>query len=483
MITTDIAIIGSGPAGLAAAVEAATSGARVVLLDEHLRLGGQFFKQAPSSFKIEDPSLLGKEYPVGQKFIRLVTSDKVDLWLDSLVWGVAGDRILAIRRGSDCLQLNAEKIIVATGAYDRPVPFPGWTLPGVITAGAAQTLAKNQWMVPSGRVLLVGSGPFQLPVAHQLLQGGARIAAVVESLSFSGLLRSLPGALGRPDRGLEGLGYWLEIRRSGAQFLFGHTIIEALGEHEVQAAVIAAVDDAGRVRPGSERTVEVDTICTAFGFLPSTQVTRLLGCAERFDEEAGGFLPMHDESQETSVAGVFVAGETSGIGGSDVALAEGQLAAVAAAWQLGRLSRSDVDSRWTAISAKLRSARRFAAYLQRTFGAKPAAFERIPDDTVVCRCEEVTAGEVRRAVLDGAESLTAVKIRTRAGMGSCQGRVCSSTVATLASLASGKPVEAFGTPSIRPPIKPVRLGALADQAPEGAPRSGSRGRAVGEGSP
>jgi len=471
MITTDIAIVGSGPAGLAAAIEAATSGARVVLLDEHLRLGGQFFKQVPSCFTIEDPSRLGKEYSVGQEFIRLVSSDKVDLWLDSLVWGVAGDRTLAIRRGSDCLQLKAEKVIVATGAYDRPVPFPGWTLPGVITAGAAQTLVKNQWMVPSGRVLLVGSGPFQLPVAHQLLQGGAKIAAVVESLSFSGLLRTSLGALGRPDRGLEGLGYWLEIRRSGAQFLFGHTIIEAIGEREVRAAVIAAVDDAGRVKPGSERTMEVDTICTAFGFLPSTQVTSLLGCADRFDEEAGGFLPTHDEYQETSVAGVFVAGETSGIGGSDVALAEGRLAAVAAAWQFGRLSQSDVDSKLAAIRPKLQAARRFAAYLQRTFGPKPAAFERIPDDTVVCRCEEVTAGDVRRAVLDGADSLKAVKIRTRAGMGPCQGRICSSTVATLASLVSGKPVEAFGAPSVRPPVKPVRLGALADQAREGLRRS------------
>ncbi len=470
MPTTDIAIVGSGPAGLSAAVEAAAAGARVVLLDEHLRLGGQFFKQVPSSFTVEDPTRLGKEYSIGQEFIRMVSLGKVELWLNALVWGTAGDRILAVQRENDRPLLEAEKIIVAAGAYDRPVPFPGWTLPGVMTAGAAQTLVKSQWLVPRGRVLLVGSGPFQLPVAHQLLRGGASIAAVVESISLSRLIRTSPGAIGRPDRAFEGLGYWLEVRRSGAQFLFGHTILAALGNGRVEAATIAGVDDDGRVTPGSERTIEADAVCTAFGFLPSTQVTCLLGCADRFDEAAGGFVPIHDDSQETTIAGVFVAGETSGIGGSDVALAEGRLAAVAAVRQLGRLAPPDADAKLAAIRPKLRAARRFAAYIQRTFGPPRAAFERIPDDTVVCRCEEVTAGEVRRAVSDGAESLKSVKILTRAGMGPCQGRICSATVATLASLVSGRPVETFGPPSVRPPVKPVRLGILAGPPHEDARR-------------
>lgn len=461
MKQTDIAIIGSGPAGLAAAAEAAATGAKVLLIDEYLRLGGQFFKQMPSSIKVEDESFYGKDYLRGQQLIRLVSKGKVEVWLDCLVWGAFGERTLGVAKGGESLQLQAEKIIVAAGAYDKPLPFPGWTLPGVMTAGAAQTLVKSQAIVPGTRVLLVGTGPFQLPVARQLLHAGAKLAAVVEATSFRGLLAGAGSAMSRPDRALEGFGYWREIRASGAPFLFGHTIVRAEGEGRVQRAVIAAIDDDWRVRPGSERTLDVDAVCTAFGFLPSTQIARLLGCAERFDSVAGGYLPERNEDLESSVPGVFVVGETAGIGGSDAALAEGRLAGLVAARQIGLAGGVDTERKLESLRVEMRKARKFADYLNRSFAPKAAAYERIPDDTIVCRCEEVTAGEVRRAALEGAESMKSLKILTRAGMGLCQGRICGAVVAQLAALAVGKSVEAFGGASSRAPIKPVRLGDLA----------------------
>jgi D-hydroxyproline dehydrogenase subunit alpha len=458
---TDVAIVGSGPAGLAAAAEAAAAGARVTLIDEYLRLGGQFFKHLPAGFAVEDASALGKDYARGQQLMSLVTSANVDVWLNTLIWGAFDDRTLALMRGHDNVELRAEKVIVATGAYDKPVPFPGWTLPGVMTAGAAQTLVKSQAILPGSRVLLVGTGPFQLPVAHQLLHGGAKLAGVVEATSFGSLVRGAPGAAGRLDRALEGFGYWREIRASGAPFIFGHTIVEARGDDRVREAVIAAIDDDWKIKPGSERVFAVDALCLAFGFLPSTQITRLLGCDERFDLEAGGFLPKHDANLETSVPGVFVAGEVGGIGGSDAALAEGRLAALAAVRQLGLVDQAAAESRLAGLRVEVQKTRRFADYLSRSFSPKPAAFERIPDDTIICRCEEVTAGDVRRAVLEGARSLKTIKILTRAGMGLCQGRICGSVVGQLASLASGRPIESFGSATVRPPIKPVRLGDLA----------------------
>lgn len=446
---------------MAAANEAAAAGARVILIDEYLRLGGQFFKQVPSAFAVKNVAFLGEEYGRGQELIRLVSEGKVDIWLDSLVWGAFSERRLGVIRGGRSIDLHAEKVIIATGAYDRPIPFPGWTLPGVITAGAAQTLAKSQWVVPGDRILLVGAGPFQLPVAQQLIKSGARVVAVVEAVSLPKLLLGSLNALGRPDRILEALGYWLAIRRSGADLVFGHTISQAVGEHEVRGAVLAAIDDDWRAKPGTERRLEVDTICLAFGFLPSTQATRLFGCAERFDALTGGFLPKHDENMETSVPGVFVAGESAGIGGADVALGEGRLAAIEAVRQLGYLDDDRARARASAFRRDLRRARRFADYINRTFAPKPAVFERIPDDTLVCRCEEVTAGEVRQAISQGADSAKSIKMMTRAGMGLCQGRVCGSTIAQLASLTAAKPAEQFGSFSPRPPIKPVRLTDLA----------------------
>ncbi len=461
MLETDIAIVGSGPAGLAAAAEAAASGARVTLIDEYLRLGGQFFKHMPPAFSLEDTAALGKDYARGQQLMSLVTSTNVEIWLNTLVWGAFAEHVLALVRDHESVELRANKIIVATGAYDKPLPFPGWTLPGVMTAGAAQTLVKSQAILPGSRVLLVGTGPFQLPVAHQLLHGGTKLVATVEAVSFGSLVQGVSGAAARLDRTLEGFGYWKEIRTSGAPFIFGHTIVEARGDDRVREAVIAAIDDDWRVKPGSERVFEVDTICIAFGFLPSTQITRLLGCSERFDIQAGGFLPRHDENLETSVPGVFVAGEVGGIGGSDAALAEGRLAALSAVRQLGLMDQADAERRSAVLRKEVQKARRFADYLNRSFTIKPAAFERIPDDTVVCRCEEVTAGDVRRAVAEGARSLKTIKIVTRAGMGLCQGRICSSVVTQLASVASGRTVESFGGASMRPPVKPVLMGDLA----------------------
>ena len=225
--------------------------------------------------------------------------------------------------------------------------------------------------------------------------------------------------------------------------------------------MIAAIDDEWRVKPGTERSFEVDTVCLAFGFLPSTHITQLLGCDERFDQLAGGFLPLHDTNMETSTPGVFVTGESAGIGGSDVALLEGRLAAVEAVRQMGHLDRNEAERRKASIRTELGKARRFASYINRTFAVKPAIFERIPDDTMVCRCEEVTAGEIRQAVAEGADSHRSIKIVTRAGMGLCQGRICGTVTGQIAALASGKPVERIGHPSTRPPIKPVRLGDLA----------------------
>lgn len=461
MLTTEVAVIGAGPAGLAAALEASSAGAATVLLDEYLRLGGQFYKQLPPAFKLEDTSHLGEEYVRGQELIRLVSSGRAEVWLDAQVWGAFDERTLAVSREGRSLRLRAEKVIVATGAYDRPVPFPGWTLPGVITAGAAQSLVKSQGVLPGGRVLLAGTGPFQLPVARQLIHAGASVVAVVEAASFPALVRGSLGATARPGRMLEGVGYWREIRRSGARLLFGHTILRAEGNGRVERAVVAPVDGEWRVRPGRELDFEVDAICTAFGFLPSTQITQLLGCSERFDPAAGGFLPEYGADMETSVPGVFVAGESSGIGGSDVALLEGRLAAVEALRQLERIGAAEAERRKQPIRARLARARRFADYINRAFPVKPAAFERIPDGTVVCRCEEVTAGEIRRAAAEGSDEHRSMKIVTRAGMGLCQGRICGSVTAQIASLATGAPVQRFGHPTTRPPIKPVRLGDLA----------------------
>ena len=377
----------------------------MIMLDEYQLPGGQFFKQAPKSFDLEDGAILLKDYSRGQRLIRLVTESEIEIWEDSFVWGVFPDLILAVKRGKDSLALRAAKVIVAGGAFERPVPFPGWTLPGVLSAGSAQTLVKSQEVLPGTRALLVRTGPLQLPVAHQLIQGGAQVVAIAEGATLGQLAKASFACRNHLNKLLEGLGYWRGIRKSGTKFIFGHTIVKALGKDHVEAAVIAAIDRDWRIIPGTERELEVDLICPAFGFLPSTQMTRLFKCAEQFDAPRGGYLPIRDQFMETSTPGVFAVGDCAGIGGSELAMAQGRLAALAAARQLDLLDESGALARISQARADLYKQQRFADFVIRTFTPQSALFGKSPDDTIVSRCEEITAGEIREAVANGANSL------------------------------------------------------------------------------
>ena len=457
----EIVVVGAGPAGLSAALEASLAGARVTLVDEYARPGGQYFKQPPAAFQLLDRSAMGRDYERGQQLLRKVEEGKVDLLTDTLVWGAFEPGSLEIYRRGECHRLVAERVVVATGAYDRPIAFPGWTLPGVITAGAAQTLIKSQWVLPGSRVLLAGTGPFQLPVAAQLVKAGATVVGVLEAARMADWVRQVPAVWRHLDKIAEAKDYLTALLRARVPMMYGWTILEARGTDRVEQAVIVQVDDRWRPIQGTERVLDVDTICTAFGFLPSLQLPRLLGCESRWDQDLAAWVTSHDQDQRTSVQQVFVAGETTGIGGHDVALLEGAVAGVRAAADLGRLGADEAERRLARARDDLARRRQFADFLNRTFAIKPGIYDLIREDTVICRCEEATAGEIASAAREWHGSLRSVKQLTRAGMGQCQGRICGSLVAQIAARESGRTVEEVGVDTPRPPIKPIPLEALA----------------------
>jgi len=228
----------------------------------------------------------------------------------------------------------------------------------------------------------------------------------------------------------------------------------------MEAVVVAQLDDDWNVVPGTERTLEADTLCLSYGFLPSLQLTSLLGCELLYEERAGGWITWHDGNQQTSVEGVYVAGEAGGIGGAEVAGEEGRVAAIAAARSLGRLASGDRQQQEQRARNRLRSARRFAELVGDMLAIKPGLFGIITDDTVVCRCEEVTAGQVKAALVAGDLSVRGVKTRTRAGMGLCQGRMCGSLVRQLISRETRTPMHEVPLDTPRPPVKPVPIRAL-----------------------
>ncbi len=461
MKTAECVVVGGGPAGLAAARTAARHGVRVLLIDENAELGGQYYRQMPAGFRAPGPGTGGRETVEGRALIEEVRALPVEIQADAVVWGVFDERVLAVSTRDHTERIEAGTLVLAPGAYDRPVPFPGWTLPGVMTAGGAQNLMKAYRVLPGRRVLVAGSGPLLLVVAHYLLSGGAQVVAIAEAAHMRGLWRYAHRMLPHLNFVQQGYRYRREIEAAGVPFLPGHVIRRALGKETVVTAAIGPCDDDWRPRPGPERQWDVDAVVVGYGFLSSPELPRLCGCEHRYEPALGGWVPVRNRELESTVPGVFVVGDGAGVAGSAVALAEGHYAGLNVARRLGRLTGraySREASRARGVLLHLRGFRRLMDDIFR-FGA--GIYSLADETTTLCRCEEITEGTALTAIRDGAAHVNEVKAWTRAGMGRCQGRMCGPALAHLVAAAKGMSVADAGVFTARPPVKPVPLEVLA----------------------
>lgn len=451
----DVLVVGAGPAGLSSAIAAAQAGAQVVVLDERGEAGGQYLKPLAKSHANAAPDA---QFRKGAALLAEARAAGVAIHQGATVWGgFAPDEIAALLDGG-AVTFRPKRLVLAPGAHERPVPVPGWTLPGVMTTGALQTLARAQRVSPAGRVVIAGSGPLNLQLACELLAGGVQVAAVVEAAPKPGLgawRDMLALARSSPDLAWDGLRYLAMLRRAGVPVLWGSSILACEGTDRFAALRIAT--------PQGERRIEAGVAALNMGFQPETGLARALGCAQRFATEGPGaeigrLETVADEDGRSSIAEVFAVGDGAAIGGSRVALARGRLAGLAAARDLGFAAPEDAAAR-----QDLARALAFQRALWRIFAAPPFDPAAIADATIVCRCEEVTAGVLRQAMADGAGSLATLKKQTRAGMGRCQGRMCGATVARLA----GAPADEAAFAAPRAPIKPIPAAALMREVPEG----------------
>jgi len=463
MREVELAIIGGGPAGICAAIEAVKCNAQVTLIEENSRLGGQFYRRLAEGFAIVNQRQLDKYYIQGAKLIAEIEQygKKVELIEDALVWGIFPDKEITLLRDGKTEILKAQRLILAEGAYDRPVPFPGWTLPGVLTAGAALRMVKTEKVLPGERILLAGTGPLQLLLAAHLVRAGAKVVAVLEASHLNNSWKRLPQLWGQWELLKDGLDYLWELRKAKVPLLRGHTIVEAEGKEQVSQAIYAKVDKNWQIVPGTERKVEVDTIITGYGLIPSGRLSQLYGCPQKWDTYLGGWIPEHDEYMETALPGIFAAGDCNGIEGAAVAAEEGRLAAIKICQELGHITPEEASRRCSPIFRKLRGLRRFESALNNIFAIRRGLLAQIPDEVIICRCEEVTAGEIREVIAGGITNINEIKALTRAGMGPCQGRMCASIIAEMVSIKTTRPVEEGGFSTPRPPVKPLPLAGIA----------------------
>lgn len=316
----EIVVIGAGPAGLCAAIEARKAGAQVLLVDENARPGGQLFKQIHKFFGSSEHHAGLRGFEIAQALSREAEELGVELWMDTVAYGIFKEGVGLVKDGQGYM-VKAGKIIVAAGGSEDPVAFPGSTLPGVITAGAAQTMVNIYRTLPGKRVVVLGSGNVGLIVAYQLMQAGAEIAAVIEKSEKIG-------------------GYGVhaaKLRRAGVPILTGSTIVRAAGVDSLQSVQIASVDAEGNPIPGTERSLEADTLCLSVGMSPLTELVWQAGAAFDYVSQLGGFVPVHDSGMQTSVSGLYVAGDVTGIEEAPIAMEEGRLAGISAAEAAGRI--------------------------------------------------------------------------------------------------------------------------------------------------
>lgn len=481
----DVAVIGAGPAGLSAAVVAAEHGLRVVLIDAGTQTGGQFWRHPDenNSDSFAAPESTGHHHwrhytDLRARCAAAVASGRISHLAGRQVWRAdsQGDR-LALRTsaviGADLLPIEerttwARRLVIATGAYDRQLPVPGWTLPGVMAAGGVQALLKAHQVSAGRRAVVAGTGPFLLSVAAGLADAGVEVVAVCDANALSRWAATPLRALQEPGKLWEGAQYAASFLRHRVP-LRTRTVVSAVrGSGRVSEVELSRVDGSGRVREGTTRTVAADLVAFGWGFTPQLEIAVGLGLGTRVDVDESLVIEVDDDMRSSNPL-VFAAGEVTGVGGAIASCAEGELAGAAVAQDLG----VDTDRRQMARHRRrLRRGRRFAVGMHRASPVPAAWSEWVTPQTLVCRCEEVTAAEVSDAVcgLD-ADDARDVRVTARPGMGLCQGRVCGFALSKLVATHTSRDVDAADLEPLtnRQVGVPVSLGDLAELVPH--PRS------------
>lgn len=450
----DVIIIGAGPAGMSAGACLSEMGVSVVILDEQVHPGGQIYRNIESASSAQ-LDLFGEHYRHGLSVVEPFRKSRVVCESGACVWQVESDGRVCYSREGQSRRIRANYIIVATGAMERPMPIPGWQLPGVMGAGAVNNLAKEAGLCPSGAVVLAGSGPLLLLEATLLIKKGVKITAILEttpSLPPANAAPHVPGALRRTDFLLEGVSMLREIRAAGVPHYKGVTGLRAKGDEHFESV---------EAKCGNKiLSFSADLLMVHFGVIPNTHIFRQIGCRTVWNKSQRYWYPACDAWGRTNHERIFAAGDGAGVTGGVAAQYKGELAALEVARCLGIIPLEQRDELAVPLHAALKQDGYPRPFVDAVFAPRPRQYT-FDDSTVICRCENVTVGAVRKAVREGARELNELKIMTRTGMGPCQGRMCGPALAEVMAAEVDRSPEKSGLLNVRPPLRLLPLAEVA----------------------
>jgi thioredoxin reductase/bacterioferritin-associated ferredoxin len=454
----DTIIIGSGLAGLNAANILSEHNIKTAIIDENHFSGGQYLRKLPDTFNSNLIKYTTKVKKNGLNLLKKLHKADIDFYQDSTVIGVYDNNRVLFEKGGKAEMIVGETLIIATGAREKYLPFKGWTLPGVLSAGALQVFLKSNGVLPAEKILIAGTGPFLYAVAYETLVAGGKVQGIYE---LNGFFKQLPfgfGLMRAPSKIFEALVYMEEILRKWTKIKYGWKIIKAEGAGKLERVILAKTNPKGDIIKGSEKTIKTELLATGFGFIPNIELINMIGGKTEYRKELGGWIIKVTDELETTIEGVFSAGETTGIGGAEKSVIEGKLAGYSI---LKKLEKIDKDFSLKIIN-KLKNKRKnylkYAEYLNSVYSVDDIHYKSIDDKTIICRCEDVSLKEIKEAYNSGFKSLNSLKIFTRSGMGNCQGRTCGPIITEIIkTYENGKIPEQF---KIRKPAKPVNISSL-----------------------
>ena len=459
-----VLIVGAGPAGTRAAETLVDHGISPVVVDEGTRSGGQIYRRPPEGFRRPAAALYGFEARKAQAVHAALDGirDRIDYRPGTLIWNIEGGVAQAVGP-SGIERIAFDAIVLATGAMDRVIPFPGWTLPGVFTMGGSQVSLKAQGCAIGDPVVFMGTGPLLYLVAYQYAHAGAQVAAVLDTSRARQAIPVLPNLLWGGRTFGKGIWYMTWLRAAGIPLRAGITPVAAEGESALQAVRY-------RDRRGREHKIACTGLGIGYSVKSEVQLAELAGCEMVFDPLAQQWLPQTDEDGCALRGSIYLAGDGAGVAGADAAEVRGRLAALALLADTGITIDRALQTR---LRARLRGIMRFRNALERALPTPFHLARTLPDETVICRCEAITAGDIREGRTLSPAEMNRAKAFTRVGMGRCQGRVCGPAAAQILAAARGCDVAEVGRLRGQAPVKPLAIRAGAEAAVEDRSRAAS----------
>jgi len=469
-----VVIIGAGVGGLAVAEGLRDLGLDILVVDENARPGGQLLRGQQKKKK----SLLQLEPDLWKKTGAALLSSfqnsgaQPDTFVHAQVIGIHDGHKLVIEYSPEAskpwqkelVELEAEIVVLATGARERYVPFPGWTMPGIMSLGAGQILLKESQILPGRSIVLGGSSPLMMALATQILCNGGRIRAMLDTNSLADQLRFLPLLFSHFPKFYEGAVHTANLLTHGASLHRSTHIIEARGKQMLDQVVTGKFDHHGALIPGSEKRIAADALCIGYGFVPNIELAVQAGCMLHYDVNEGGWLVEVDEKQRTSITNLYAVGELTGIAGGKKSYLEGQRTALSllAHFFPYKIQRAGNEHQETLhrLGAAIGKQHEYARFFGSLCTVPSFVYNNLSDDTIICRCEDITMGEIRKRIAQGFDSLAAIKKSTRCTMGRCQGRICGAILYDIITALTDQQQETIGTPHARWPVKAVNISSF-----------------------